>query len=166
MMKISKLLILLPTIAQAFSFHGPDKNSASLQLKATNDDMMNCDRRSAIGGAFLAGIGCISAAASVRPAFADGLLDEFALPSYGDASKNKSIDLNLETVNSKTMSDAKAKRETKQDEKDRQAYDEMRRLEVAEKAKIIAMEEKAKEEFKQRRAQEKADLVKNRMKTF
>jgi hypothetical protein len=93
--------------------------------------------------------------------------DPFALPSYSDAIKNKSVDLNLEDVNKKIINDAAAKRDDSSVNRENNLrYIELKAEEAEEEKRMIRMKELAKREREERIAQEKAETKANRWNTF
>ena len=93
--------------------------------------------------------------------------DPFALPSYSEAVKNKSVDMNLEDVNKKIQDDAAAKRDDRNVNKvNNEAYIALKAEEAEEEKRMIRLKEMAKREREERIAAEKAETKANRWNTF
>ncbi len=93
--------------------------------------------------------------------------DPFSLPSYSEAVKNKSVDMNLEEVNKKIMDDAAAKRDDRKvDQENNQRFIALRQEEAEEEKRLERMRELAKKEREERIAKEKAETKANRWNTF
>jgi hypothetical protein len=93
--------------------------------------------------------------------------DPFAMPKYEEASQNKSLDLKLELTNKATLDKAAAKREDKNIEKENnQRFQDLKRLEAEEDARLLRMKKYAEEERLQKIEREKAEIRANKWNTF
>ena len=93
--------------------------------------------------------------------------DPFALPSYSDAVKNKSVDMNLDEVNKKILDDAAAKRDDRNvDKVNNERYIQLKQEEAEEEKRLERMRAYAQQEREERIAKEKAETKANRWNTF
>mmetsp|Transcript_27301 Transcript_27301/g.40441 ORF Transcript_27301/g.40441 Transcript_27301/m.40441 type:complete len:172 (-) Transcript_27301:89-604(-) len=93
--------------------------------------------------------------------------DPFALPSYSDSIKNVIGTIDVDSVNKKTMDEAKALREDKSvDQENNQRNIELRKQEEEEDKRMLRMKEYAKQEREEQIKREKAETAANRWNTF
>ena len=93
--------------------------------------------------------------------------DPFALPSYTDLSKNVVGSWDVDSVNKKTMDEAKAAREDRSVNKESNDRDiELRRQEEEEDKRMLRMKEYARQEREESLKREKAETRANRWNTF
>lgn len=93
--------------------------------------------------------------------------DPFAMPKYEEASQNKNLDLKLELTNKATLDKAAAKREDKNiDKENNQRFQELKKLEAEEDARLLRMKKYAEEERLQKIEKEKAEIRANKWNTF
>lgn len=93
--------------------------------------------------------------------------DPFSLPSYDDSIKKGVIEVDLDSVNSKILEDAKAKRDDKNVNKEANARSiELRKEEEEENKRMERMREFAKRERLEAIEREKAETKANRWNTF
>lgn len=94
-------------------------------------------------------------------------VDPFALPKYEEASQNKSLDLKLELTNKATLDKAAAKREDRNiDKENNQRFQDLKKLEAEEDARLLRMKKYAEEERLQKIEKEKAEIRANKWNTF
>ena len=94
-------------------------------------------------------------------------VDPFAMPSYAEATKNKNIEVDLESINKEIMDKAAAARDSKEVNKENnQSYIDLRKAEKEEEARMQALRERAKQERLEAIAKEKAETKANRWNTF
>lgn len=93
--------------------------------------------------------------------------DPFALPSYSEATKNKAIEIDLETLNKATLSKADAKRyDINVDKESKDRSTAVKKEEDEEEARLERMRQYAKQERLASIEREKAETKANRWNTF
>lgn len=94
-------------------------------------------------------------------------VDPFAMPKYEEASQNKSLDMRLDLTNQATLEKAAAKREDKNiDKENNQRFQELKRLEAEEDARLLRMKKYAEQERLDKIEREKAEIRANKWNTF
>lgn len=94
-------------------------------------------------------------------------VDPFAMPKYEEASQNKSLDMRLDLTNQAALEKAAAKRDDKNiDKENNQRFQELKRLEAEEDARLMRMKKYAEQERLEKIEREKAEIRANKWNTF
>ena len=189
-MKFSVVLLGLVASSQANAF--VPSSSSSHQSKTTSLNAEKQNKNGLVVAAATASTSLVGLAISAQAAFADDTsiqqqlqpqhylpaissstviaeVDQFSLPSYDSSKGSTLIDISsdLETVNKKTMQQAKAKREYKDNSAEKLEADELRKLEKEGASSLLdSMVSQSDSDRKAQIEAEKAESRANRWKTF
>ena len=169
MISIKLITIALMLMANAHAFTPQSSSSSQQPSPAVAKSEVETTRLQFLQKAFTAA-GATSIAfipQSSSAASSSTISDPFALPSYSDAIKNKSVEMNLEEVNKKILDDAASKRDDSMVNKEgNDRYIQLKMEEAEEEKRLERMRELARREREERIAAEKAETKANRWNTF
>lgn len=161
MISIKPIAITLILMANAQAFTPQSSSSSGAPAKSEVETTRLQFLQKAFTAAGITSIAFIPQSSSAASS------DPFALPSYSDAIKNKSVEMNLEQVNQKILDDAAAKRDDRNVNKENNdRYIQLKMEEAEEEKRLERMRELAKREREERIAAEKAETKANRWNTF